>query len=40
MNSPPALRPDVTLDGLNELGTEYLPSNSRSLEKFYIISVL
>ena len=25
MNSPPALRPDVTLDGLNELGTEYLP---------------
>jgi len=25
MNSPPTLRPDVTLDWLNELGTEYLP---------------
>ena len=25
MNSLPALRPDVTLDWLNELGTEYLP---------------
>lgn len=25
MNSPPALRPDVTLAWLNELGTEYLP---------------
>jgi uncharacterized protein (TIGR00369 family) len=25
MNSPPALRPDITLAWLNELGTEYLP---------------
>ena len=25
MNSPPTLRPDITLAWLNELGTEYLP---------------
>ena len=25
MNPLPALRPDITLDGFNELGTEYLP---------------
>jgi len=25
MNPLPALRPDVTLDGLNKLGMEYLP---------------